>query len=262
MRLIRCFKRNKRNQKPDAIMPHRVIRLEETTSTNQYLRGYRPEEGEAMIVVVAANQTAGRGCGSNSWESERGKNLLLSILTHPVMVPIAHQFMLSMAGALAVKGTLDKYVEGITLKWPNDVYWQDKKICGTLIETSIGGGHIKDCIFGIGINVNQQRFVSDAPNPISLCQIIGHEVDLDSLLKELLEAFTTYYKMLENGRYNDISALYHDALYRGHGFFPYMDADGEFEGAIVEVEDNGRLIMRDRAGMIREYMFKEVEFII
>ena len=243
-------------------MPHRLIRLEETTSTNTYLREYHPKEGEMVTVVVTANQTAGRGCGSNSWESERGKNLLLSILTHPVMVPIAHQFMLSMAGALAVKETLGKYVEGITLKWPNDVYWQDKKICGTLIETAIGGGHIKDCIFGIGINVNQQRFVSDAPNPVSLYQILDHEVDLDSLLGGLLETFTTYYKMLENGLYNDISALYHAALYRAHGFFPYRDADGEFEGAIIEVEDNGRLVLRDRAGMIREYMFKEVEFII
>ena len=142
------------------------------------------------------------------------------------------------------------------------MYWQDKKICGTLIETSIGGWHIKDCIFGIGINVNQQHFVSDAPNPISLFQILDHDVDLDSLLMELLEAFTTYYKMLENGRYNDISALYHAALYRAHGFFLYRDAEGEFEGAIIEVEDNGHLIMRDRAGMIREYAFKEVDFII
>lgn len=243
-------------------MPYRLIRLEETASTNDFLREYHPEEGEAMTVVVASYQTTGRGCGNHSWESESGKNLLLSILVHPVMVPIAHQFMLSMAGALAIKEVLDRYVSDITLKWPNDVYWQDKKICGTLIETTIGGGHIKDCIFGIGINVNQQLFVSDAPNPISLFQILDHDVDLDSLLMELLEAFTTYYKMLENGRYNDISALYHAALYRAHGFFPYRDADGEFEGAIIEVEDNGHLIMRDRAGMIREYMFKEVEFII
>lgn len=243
-------------------MPHRLIRLEETSSTNQYLREYRPEEGEEMTVVVATYQTAGRGCGSNRWESERGKNLLFSILVHPTMVPIAHQFMLSMAGALAIKEVLDRYVSDITLKWPNDVYWQDKKICGTLIETSIGGGHIKDCIFGIGINVNQQRFVSDATNPISLFTILGHEVDLETLLVELLTSFTTYYKLLENGRYNDISALYHEALYRGRGFFTYRDADGEFEGAIIEVEDNGRLIMRDRAGMIREYAFKEVDFII
>ena len=205
-------------------MPYRLIRLEETASTNDFLRDYHPEEGEAMTVVVATYQTAGRGCGNHSWESESGKNLLLSILVHPVMVPIAHQFMLSMAGALAIKEVLDRYVSDITLKWPNDVYWQDKKICGTLIETSIGGWHIKDCIFGIGINVNQQHFVSDAPNPISLFQILDHDVDLDSLLMELLEAFTTYYKMLENGRYNDISALYHAALYRAHGFFLYRDA--------------------------------------
>lgn len=262
MRLIHYFKLKKRGKKADAIMPHQLIRLEETSSTNQYLRECRLEEGEVMTVVVATYQTAGKGCGTNRWESERGKNLLLSILVHPTMVPIAHQFMLSMAGALAIKEVLDRYVSGITLKWPNDVYWKDKKICGTLIETSIGGGHIKDCIFGIGINVNQQRFICDAPNPISLRLILGHDVDLETLLGKLLESFTTYYKMLENGRYNEISAMYHEALYRGHGFFTYRDAEGEFEGAIVEVEDNGRLILRDREGMIREYNFKEVDFII
>lgn len=245
-----------------AVIPHRLIRLEETSSTNSYLREYHPEEGEKMTVVVADYQNAGRGCGSNSWESERGKNLLLSILVHPTMVPIAHQFMLSMAGALAEKDTLDHYVEGIALKWPNDIYWQDKKICGTLIETSIGGGHIKDCVFGIGLNINQQQFVSDAPNPVSLCQILGHEVEKEQVLQSLLESFTTYYRMIENGRYDDITGLYHHALYRAHGFYPFRDAEGEFDGAIIEVEDNGRLIMRDRAGMIREYTFKEVEFII
>lgn len=261
MRLIQCFKfyRNKKKQEQ---LPYRLIRLEETDSTNRYLHDYHPSEDEAMTVVVANNQTAGKGCGTNTWESERGKNLLLSVLVHPTMVPVAKQFLLSMSGALAVKDVLDRYAEDITLKWPNDVYWKDKKICGTLIETTLSGGRMKDCVFGIGLNVNQNVFVSDAPNPVSLCQIVGHEIDREKLLDELLRSFCSYYKMIEMGQYDNLSGLYHLALYRKHGFYRFRDAEGEFEGAIIEVEDTGRLILRDKAGMIREYMFKELEFII
>lgn len=261
MRLTQCFKFLKRNKGQKSI-PYHLIRLEETDSTNRYLHDYHPAEGETMTVVVAKHQTAGKGCGSNVWESEDGKNLLLSILVHPVMLPVAKQFLLSMAGALAVKDVLDKYTKDITLKWPNDVYWKDRKICGTLIETSLGGGRMKDCIFGIGLNVNQQTFISDAPNPVALCQIIGHEVDLEQLLSALLDSFCSYYQMIEQGQYDAISGLYHLALYRAHGFYSFRDAQGEFEGSIIEVEDTGRMIMRDKQGMIREYMFKEIEFII
>ncbi len=261
MRLIQCFKfyRNKKKQEQ---LPYQLIRLEETDSTNRYLHDYHPSEDEAMTVVVANNQTAGKGCGTNTWESEPGKNLLLSVLVYPTMVPVAKQFLLSMAGALAVKDVLDRYTEDITLKWPNDVYWKDKKICGTLIETTLSGGRMKDCVFGIGLNVNQNVFVSDAPNPVSLCQIVGHEIDREKLLDELLRSFCSYYKMIEMGQYDNLSGLYHMALYRKHGFYRFRDAEGEFEGAIIEVEDTGRLILRDKGGMIREYMFKELEFII
>ena len=135
------------------------------------------------------------------------------------------------------------------------------KICGTLIEITLSAGRIKDCIFGIGLNVNQQVFTSDAPNPVSLAQILDHETDRKKLLNEVLEAFDKYYSWIENGRYGDISALYHEALYHRHGFYPYRDvAKNEvFEAAIVEVEDDGTLVLRDRKGVFREYRFKEVE---
>ena len=114
----------------------------------------------------------------------------------------------------------------------------------------------------MGLNVNQETFHSDAPNPVSLCQILGHEVDKEELLKKIIKKFSELYQLLEMGGYNDISAMYHEALYRHGGFHKFRDADGEFEGAIVEVEDDGHLILRDSKGMIREYQFKEVEFII
>ena len=239
-----------------------IVRLEETDSTNTYLRQHASQMEAWMTVVTAKYQTAGRGQGVHTWESNRSENLLFSVLTHPVMVPVRSQFLLSEAGALALKEVLDGYTDGITLKWPNDIYWNDRKLSGTLIETSIGGGRIKNCVFGIGLNVNQKTFESDAPNPVSLAQILGHDIDREQLFKQIVAAFEKYYRMLENGQYDAISALYHEALYRRQGFYMYEDGDGRFEGAIVEVGDDGLLVLRDRDGRFREYEFREVKFVL
>ena len=239
-----------------------IVRLEETDSTNTYLRQHASQMEAWMTVVTAEYQTAGRGQGVHTWESNRSENLLFSVLTHPVMVPVRSQFLLSEAGALALKEVLDGYTDGITLKWPNDIYWNDRKQSGTLIETSIGGGRIKNCVFGIGLNVNQKTFESDAPNPVSLAQILGHDIDREQLFKQIVAAFEKYYRMLENGQYDAISALYHEALYRRQGFYMYEDGDGRFEGAIVEVGDDCLLVLRDRDGRFREYEFREVKFVL
>lgn len=242
-------------------MKNKMIRLEEVDSTNRYLREYHEEGDEELLVAVADYQTAGKGQGTHTWESEPGKNLLFSLKVHPHWVPVRRQFLLSMAEALAIKDALDSYVEGITLKWPNDVYWNDKKISGTLIETSVDSMVIKSCIFGTGINVNQQNFVSDAPNPVSLAQILGHEVDRDELLQKILVAFEKYYELLRRADYQDVAGIYHLSLYRRKGYHWYEDADGKFEGAFVEVEDDGHLILHDKKGVIRSYAFGEVKFL-
>ena len=242
-------------------MKTKIIRLEEIDSTNRYLKNYREEGDEEMIVAVADYQTAGKGQGTHTWESEKGKNLLFSIKVYPHWIPVRRQFVLSMAGALAVKDALDSYVENITLKWPNDVYWNDKKISGTLIENTIDSKGIKSCVFGIGLNVNQLVFHSDAPNPVSLAQILGHEVDRDEVLKKILDGFEKYYELLRRADYMDVSGIYHLSLYRRKGFHPYRDANGEFEGAGVEVEDDGHLILHDRQGRIRSYAFGEISIV-
>ncbi len=238
--------------------------LDEVDSTNDYMRQQHATSNERLCVVAADFQRKGRGQGSNTWESEPGKNLLFSIMTHPTMVPIRTQFLLSMAGALALKQALDAYTDGISLKWPNDVYWHDRKISGTLIETSIAHGHIKDCVFGVGLNVNQMQFRSDAPNPISLAQIVGHEIDRRTLLNDILTAFDQYYRWIENGQYADLSACYHAALYRRKGFHTYRDTatNETFEAAIIEVEDDGTLVLRTPDGHIREAQFKAVEHVL
>lgn len=242
-------------------MKTKIIRLEEIDSTNRYLKDYREEGDEEMIVAVADYQTAGKGQGTHTWESEKGKNLLFSIKVYPHWIPVRRQFVLSMAGALAVKDALDSYVEHITLKWPNDVYWNDQKISGTLIENTIDSKGIKSCVFGIGLNVNQLVFHSDAPNPVSLAQILGHEVDRDEVLKKILDGFEKYYELLRRADYMDVSGIYHLSLYRRKGFHLYRDANGEFEGAFVEVEDDGHLILHDRQGRIRSYSFGEISIV-
>lgn len=242
-------------------MKRKIIRLDEIDSTNRYLRKYQETEDEEMVVVVADYQTAGKGQGVHTWESEKGKNLLFSIKLHPHWVPVRRQFVLSMAEALALKNALDSYVNGISLKWPNDVYWNDKKISGTLIEASVDSKGINTCIFGTGVNVNQTVFRSDAPNPVSLAQILGHEVDREEVLQKILDAFESYYELLRRADYQDVSGIYHLALYRREGYHRYQDADGEFEGAFVEVEDDGHLILHDEKGVIRSYAFGELKFL-
>lgn len=243
-------------------MTIKIIRLEETESTNTFLRGLGPSSGEDMVVAVAEYQTAGRGQGSNKWESEPGRNLLFSIRTRPRGVPADRSFALSMAGALALKDTLDGYAADVTLKWPNDVYWRDRKISGTLIETAIGGRYIKDCIYGVGINVNQRVFRSGAPNPVSLCEVVGRELSKEELLDRVLGSFERRYAMVLRGEYGCLAADYDAALYRRRGIHPFSDDSGRFMAEIVGVEADGRLVLRDDGGCGRKYAFKEINYII
>lgn len=242
-------------------MKTKIIKLENVDSTNRYLKQYVPDDDEEMTIVTADYQSAGKGQGEHTWESEAGKNLLFSIMVHPHWVPVRRQFVLSMVEALALKDALDSYTDGITLKWPNDVYWNDQKISGTLIETTVDSKGIKTCIFGTGVNVNQTIFKSDAPNPVSLAQILGHEVDREEVLQKVIEAFERYYELLRRADYMDVSGIYHLALYRRKGYHWYEDKDGKFEGAFVEVEDDGHLILHDKQGVIRSYAFGEVKFL-
>lgn len=245
-------------------MKKEVIRLSDISSTNDYLQQQPTPMPDAMTVAVASHQTAGRGQGSNRWESEAGKNLLFSILTSPVSVPVAQQFVLSMAGALALKQVLDRYTGDITLKWPNDIYWRNRKISGTLIETSVGGKTLKRCIYGIGLNVNQRQFLSDAPNPVSLLNITGKETPLDLLLNEILQSFDHYYALAVGGKHDVIVAQYNAALFRRQGLHAYKDAaTGElFDAAIRHVGTDGLLQLVDSQGNRRTYALKEVKFVI
>ena len=235
-----------------------IIHIDETDSTNRWLAEHRTE-GQNPCVVVADYQTAGRGCGTNKWESERGKNLLFSMLIHPTEIAINKQFMVSMAVANSIAAVVAKYVtsQAVSVKWPNDIYVGDKKICGILIENRLQGGVIKDSIIGVGLNVNQLCFVSDAPNPVSMANITGRQFDREQLLQELLEAFQQEWADLEGVR-----ERYLQQLYRRKGFFRYRDAYGECTAEIVTVEADGHLVLQDVDGRTNRYAFKEIQFVI
>ena len=233
-------------------MKIRHIHLEETTSTNTYIKGLALEADE-MVVVSTLWQTAGRGQGVNRWESERGKNLLFSLMARPSFVAVQQQFALSMAGALAIKAVLDRFTPDIRIKWPNDIYWRDRKISGTLIETSLAHGEISRFVYGIGLNVNQVQFVSDAPNPVSLAQITGKQVVLMPLLDNIVEAFITQWNLLKAGNTHLVATRYNAALYRAMGFHRYSDKQGAFDAELVGVETDGLITLQDRQGQLRTY---------
>lgn len=236
----------------------KYIHLDEVGSTNDFLRQY--EGDEPLVVAWTDFQQAGRGQGSNRWESERGKNLTFSMLFHPDQVNAHEQYVLSMAVAATMRKYLaQELTEEVCIKWPNDIYVGDQKIAGILIENSLSGTMIRNCVVGIGLNVNQTVFRSDAPNPISMAQLEGHEWDREKVLHDIVDLFVW---QLEHFHRDKIREKYRRHLYRREGFYLYRDADGTFEAELVGVEDDGHLVLRDKADNLRTYAFKEVQFLV
>lgn len=238
----------------------KYIHLKETDSTNNYLRNYSNEKGKEMTVVKTEYQTAGKGQGKNTWESEAGKNLLFSVLAHPAGVPANRQFILSMAIALAVKDTLHHIVGDVQIKWPNDIYWHGHKMGGILIECTLSGGMVKDCIMGVGINVNQEEFTTVEKHPLSLIHIIHRKTDREVLLHDIIHNLHDYLLRIEHKRYDLILAEYEQSLFRGRGYHKYSDANGTFMARFISVNPTGHINLRDDDGMLRTYACKEVEF--
>ena len=224
-------------------------------------------EADDAVVAVADFQSAGRGMGTNTWESEPGKNLLFSILLHPTFIPPRWQYLLSVAEALAVRSVLAEVIgdDNVTVKWPNDIYWNDMKLSGTRIDLNISSSGIRDLVIGTGINVNQREFKSDAPNPVSLWQITGMEHDRDAIMECIAERFAEYYERLRmeaDSEHSELMAEYHAHLYRRSGLHRFEDADGSFMAEIAGVGKDGIMTLRRGDGVLKAYEFKEVKFII
>jgi BirA family biotin operon repressor/biotin-[acetyl-CoA-carboxylase] ligase len=245
-------------------MPH-YIKVSQTASTNTYLSRLAATL-PGGTVIYTPSQTAGRGQKGNSWESEDGKNLTFSLLLKFPPVKARDQFYLSEAASLAVVDALTAQAgEGFAVKWPNDVYWQDKKVCGMLIENSLNGTDIATSIIGIGINVNQEHFVSDAPNPVSLINITSHEHDLEALLKQVCSSIEQVVNSLSYDTARlDLHRRYMEALYRNDGaMHPFEDASGHrFMATIAGIAPDGTLTLRHEDGTTRDYLFKQVKHIV
>ena len=248
---------NKENETPQ------ILWLKETDSTNNHLRRLLDKEQlpEGSLVVTDF-QTAGKGQVGNSWESEAGMNLMFSILLYPDFIPANRQFLISQIASLSVKETLDAYTDFIQVKWPNDIYWKDRKICGMLIENDLSGQLLYCSIIGIGLNLNQSLFRSNAPNPISLTQITGKKYDREEVLNRFLRIFFQYYCLLLQEKEEEVRIAYMQALYHGEGYHRYRDGQGQFEARIQAIEPTGHLILQLRDGEQRRYAFKEVTTLV
>jgi BirA family biotin operon repressor/biotin-[acetyl-CoA-carboxylase] ligase len=241
----------------------RLIHLTETESTNEFLqRRTETEEIPSGSIVLADFQTAGRGQTGNSWESEAGKNLTFSILLRPIEVPANRPFVISEMVSLSVKYTLDKYIPDVSVKWPNDIYYQNKKIAGILIENAIMRGKISQSVMGIGININQTEFCSDIPNAISLARITGKLYDLMAVLDDFRRIYAKQRVRIDNLCFDSIHRDYLHAVYRKDGYFEYADENGIFEAEIKDIEPTGHLILERIDGVRSRYTFKEVAYII
>ena len=247
----------------------KFIMLRETASTNTYANtvGALLPSG---TIIATANQTAGRGQRGNSWESEPGKSITLTAIIKDTKVKPSEQFMLSEAVSNAIVGVLSEYTSGFSVKWSNDIYHDNDKICGILIEHVISGDTIARTIIGVGLNVNQTKFVSDAPNPVSLAQILGKEVDLNEILHNIGDAIiesteteeTANGVMLGGLAYDEVHSHYLKNLYWKDGeLHEFRLPDGTpLTARITDVARDGKMELQDIQGNSSHYYFKEVAF--
>ncbi len=243
-----------------------IITLPEVGSTSTYLRESLPD-APAGTVVVTHCQSAGRGQRGNSWEAEPGRNLTFSVLLRPEGIVASAQYAISEAVAVAIVDTLAPLVpepELLAIKWPNDIYYCDRKLCGILIENTLSGMSIVRSIAGVGININQREFRSDAPNPVSLWQITGSEYQLEPLLERVCQAIIDNVSIVGTVQgHEPIANRYRRKLWRREGLHPYRLPDGDtFMASIESVAPTGHLTLRHNDNTLTTHAFKEVASII
>jgi BirA family biotin operon repressor/biotin-[acetyl-CoA-carboxylase] ligase len=240
----------------------KIIELDSVDSTNNYTSNILNQEKlpEGTIICTKV-QTAGKGLGSNTWESENGKNLLFSLILYPDFIEIKDQFLLSKAIALGISEYCDTKITGINIKWPNDIYYKQQKLAGILIENSIKGTRIERSIIGIGLNLNQEKFISDAPNPISLKQITDDNFEITKELELLREHIQTFYNKLKSDL-NSLNILYTERMFRFNQFNLFKTNSGIEELKIVGVNEFGYLQTISKLNEKKEFDLKEIEFIL
>ncbi len=248
--------------------------IKQTYSTSTLLREQYSDELPHLYTIRTDFQTAGRGQAGNSWESEDGQNLLYSTLLRYPHLLATEQWRLSMLVAITWWEVLAKYLpsEQLTIKWPNDIYFGNSKLAGILIENTLMSNHLAYTIAGVGLNVNQTVWHSDAPNPISMQQITGSTYPS----KQLLEEWILSMKSWEIAPTEDIRAAYLAHLYRREGWHPYLERevsltptaiaregiDNSFLAEFVNVTEHGELVLRLQNKEEKIYHFKQIRFVL
>jgi BirA family transcriptional regulator, biotin operon repressor / biotin---[acetyl-CoA-carboxylase] ligase len=244
----------------------KLIKLRIVDSTNRQLFKLFSEKNAAEGTAVLADcQSAGQGMGGNHWHSEYGKNLLLSILFTPHFLPAKNIAVFNKTIAVAVHqflSTVIKHRWSVTIKWPNDIYVDDKKICGIKIECSTRGHNLMSAVVGIGLNVNQTQFPSDLFNPVSIKQLTRKEFSVEDCFNGLCNEIEKQYLRLKAGHEKEISRDYLNAMYRKDKMSQFEDDAGRFQGVIKDVDDEGRLCIENTNGGLLKYAMKDVKFII
>lgn len=243
------------------IIANPIVRILTTDSTNNYANQQIKENYLAEgTVFLTYDQTSGRGQMKNFWESEPGKNLTFSLVLYPDFLEIRRQFMLSKVVTLGIYKALHQYIDQLKIKWPNDIYAGNRKLGGILIENSILSGKLKSMVAGIGLNVNQTVFRSNAPNPVSMQILTNQHYDCEQLLTEVLSGINGYYTLLKQGEKAEIDQAFTSVLYRLNERHRFKTDDEVFTGEITGVNEIGQLLIRKEDGQILDFHFKEVEF--
>ena len=245
-----------------------IIWHENLTSTNDWAL-QEAQRLDNLSITATFCQTAGRGQQGNKWSSAVGQNLLFSVLVKDfncfglTPLPASRQFLLSRAAALSVVAFLEKWGLHASIKWPNDIYVENNKIAGVLIENGLQGKALVRSIIGIGINLGQREFPPELPNPTSVALLTGVDFSRDALRTEL-QRFAT---ILEDKLKEEADTLkndYEQRLYRKDVWASYRDTRTgvHFEARLLGTEEGGRVLLEERGGSILTFAFKEVEFLI
>ena len=250
---------------PENIACKTVLKLPQVDSTNAYLEA-GINEGRAYksrSVIISDFQIEGRGNGNNTWESEAGKNLLISIFYEPIKLKAAQQFYLNMAVSLGVMECITDILdeEEVSIKWPNDIYVDKMKIGGMLIKHSVSGKYLINSILGIGLNVNQQVFNSNAPNPVSLIHYLKTNQNRDEVLDLLLKSIDKRLNQLEAGYLNLLKSDYLKNLFAFKNYRRYLYENKLINAKITGVSEFGSLQLEVANGEALECDLKEIKFV-
>ena len=240
----------------------RRLHFAEVDSTNNIAKSLSPQPGEA-ILITADYQTAGRGQRGNTWEAMPGKNLLFSLVLKPDSISASEQFVICELISVALSHVLSAYTEDIRIKWPNDIYYRDHKLCGILIEHDLEGSHLSRTLIGVGLNVNQTEFPADLPNPTSMALRCRREFDREEVLRGFMRNLQQWYDILASGDKQLVEHAYISRMYHLGEEHSYMLPSGEIIRARIRgVKPSGELRLEHADGTVSEYAFKEIEFVL